>query len=53
LICMEHLHFHQGARFDTVLQGVGSVVVCNLCFLFCSSFIRFLASLGAMAPTPK
>jgi hypothetical protein len=50
---MEHLHFNEGVGFDTVLQGVGSVVVCNFRFLFCSAFIRFLASLGAIVSTPK
>ncbi len=50
---MEHLHSNEGAQFDTVLQGVGSVVICNLGFLLCSAFIRFMASLGAMVSTPK
>jgi hypothetical protein len=53
LICMEHLYSNEGAQFDTVLQGVGSVVICNLHFLLCSTFIRFMASLGAMVSTPK
>jgi hypothetical protein len=46
-VCMEHLYFKEGARFVTVLRGVGSVVLCDLRFLFCSAFICFLASLGA------
>ncbi len=50
---MEHLHSNEGARFDTVLQGVGSVVICNLRFLLYSAFIRFMASLGAMVSTPR
>ncbi len=53
LICMEHLHSNEGAQFDTVLRGVGSVVICNLRFLLCSAFICFMASLGAMVSTPK
>jgi hypothetical protein len=50
---MEHLHSYEGAQFDTVLQGVGSVVICNLHFLLCSAFIHLKASLGAMVSTPK
>ncbi len=50
---IEHLQLDDGAQFDTVLQGVGSVVGCNLCFLFCSDFICFLASLGDMVSTPN
>ncbi len=53
LICMEHLHSNEGAQFDTVLRGVGSVVICNLRFLLCSAFICFMAPLGAMVSAPK
>jgi hypothetical protein len=50
---MEHFHSNEVAQFDTVLQGVGLVVICNLRSSLCSAFIRFMASLGAMVSTPK
>jgi hypothetical protein len=52
-MCIEHLQLDDGALFDTVLRGVGQVVVCTLRFFLCLDFIRFLASLGAMVSTPN